>query len=189
MDIFSLFLIAFGLAMDAFAVSISAGIILKKITFRQFFRLSFHFGLFQALMPVIGWLAGLTVEKTIKAYDHWIAFGLLAFIGGKMIYEAFKEEEEEEEDEAKVDPTKGMTMVILSVATSIDALAVGFSLALLRVNIWFPSIIIGIVALIMSVTGMYIGKYVGILFGKRVSIVGGIILFIIGIKILIEHLS
>lgn len=185
MDIITLLLIALGLAMDAFAVSISTGIILKKISFRQFFRLSFHFGLFQAFMPIIGWLAGLTVEKHIKTYDHWIAFILLAFIGGKMIYEAFREEEEE----IKNDPTRGMSLVILSIATSIDAMAVGFSLAVLKVSIWLPSIIIGIITLCMSVLGMNIGKFVGVLFGKRVSIAGGIILLIIGIKILIGHLT
>jgi len=171
--------------MDAFAVAISTGIILKKISFRQFFRLSFHFGLFQALMPVMGWLAGLTVEKFIKNYDHWIAFALLAFIGGKMIYESFKKDEEEE---SETDPTRGITLVILSIATSIDALAVGFSLAVLKVSIWLPSVVIGIVALLMTLIGMNLGKYVGTLFGKRVSIVGGIILVIIGIKILIEHM-
>jgi len=184
MDITLLLLIALGLAMDAFAVSISVGIVLKKVSYRQFFRLSFHFGLFQALMPITGWLAGLTVQKAIQHYDHWIAFGLLAFIGGKMIYEAFQNEEEEH----KSDPTKGMSLVILSVATSIDALAVGFSLALLNISIWFPSLIIGIVALVMTLIGMNFGKYAGVLFGKRVSIVGGIILVIIGLKILGEHL-
>jgi len=136
-------------------------------------------------MPVIGWLAGLTVEKFIKNYDHWIAFVLLAFIGGKMIYESFKKEEEEE---IITDPTRGITLVILSIATSIDALAVGFSLAVLKVSIWLPGVVIGIVALLMTFIGMNLGKYVGVIFGKRVSIVGGIILIIIGIKILIEHM-
>lgn len=185
MDLISIFFLAIALGMDAFAVAISAGIILKKVTFRQFFRLSFHFGLFQFLMPVIGWLAGLSVQKFIQHYDHWIAFVLLAFIGGKMIYESFQKEEEEN----KNDPTKGASLVILSIATSIDALAVGFSLALLRISIWFPGIVIGIVAMVMTLLGMFIGKGAGLLFGKRVSVMGGIILLVIGIKILIEHMK
>ena len=185
MDLISIFFLALALAMDAFAVAVSTGIVLKKVTFRQFFRLSFHFGLFQFLMPVIGWLAGLSVQKFIQDYDHWIAFLLLAFIGGKMIHEAFQKEEEENNN----DPTRGVTLVVLSVATSIDALAVGFSLALLRVSIWFPAIIIGIVAAAMTLLGMVIGKSAGLLFGKRVSVMGGIILFVIGIKILIEHMK
>ncbi|HPZ07826.1 MAG TPA: manganese efflux pump MntP family protein [Candidatus Eremiobacteraeota bacterium] len=184
MDLFSLLFIAFALAMDAFAVAISTGIILKQITFRQFFRLSFHFGFFQFLMPVIGWLAGLTVQEIIRSYDHWIAFLLLLFIGIKMIYEAFHEEYEDKNP----DPTKGLNLVVLSVATSIDALAVGFSLALLRIDIWFPSLLIGIVAMIMTFLGMNLGKKVGLFFGKRISIMGGIILCIIGIKILISHI-
>lgn len=185
MDLISIFFIALALAMDAFAVAISTGIILKKVTFRQFFRLSFHFGLFQFLMPVIGWLAGLSVQKFIQNYDHWIAFLLLAFIGGKMIHEAFQKEEEENNH----DPTRGVTLVVLSIATSIDALAVGFSLALLRVSIWFPAVIIGIVAVVMTLLGMIIGKGAGLLLGKRVSVMGGIILCAIGIKILIEHMK
>jgi putative Mn2+ efflux pump MntP len=185
LDLISIFFLAIALGMDAFAVAISAGIILKKVTFRQFFRLSFHFGLFQFLMPVIGWLAGLSVQKFIQHYDHWIAFVLLAFIGGKMIYESFQKEEEEN----KNDPTKGASLVILSIATSIDALAVGFSLALLRISIWFPGIVIGIVAMVMTLLGMLIGKGAGLLFGKRVSVMGGIILLVIGIKILIEHMK
>lgn len=185
MDILTLLLIAIGLAMDVFAVSLGVGIQFKKPTFRQIFRLSFHSGLFQALMPIIGWSAGLGVEKLVEAYDHWVAFGLLAFIGGKMIYESSRNDREA----LSSDPTKGMTLIILSIATSIDALAVGFSLALLKINIWFPSVIIGIVAMVMSIIGILLGKRVGVLFGRRVSMVGGLILFIIGFKILFEHLT
>ena len=184
MDIVTLLLIAVGLSMDAFAVAIGIGVMFREPTFRQIFRLSFHFGLFQALMPVIGWAAGLSVEKLIETYDHWIAFALLAIIGGKMIYESFHEDEKE----LSCDPTKGMSLLLLSIATSIDALAVGFSLALLRVSIWFPSCVIGIVTLLITVTGMLLGKRLGALFGRRVSILGGVILLLIGIRILIEHM-
>ena len=123
--------IALGLAMDAFAVAIGAGLQLCNVTKRQTFRLAWHFGLFQAFMPILGWLAGLTLVDYIAPVDHWIAFGLLAFIGGKMIYEALKHDDEEAD---RCDPTKGWRLVMLSVATSIDALAVGLSMALLGVE-------------------------------------------------------
>ena len=140
--------IALALAMDAFAVALAAGAVLDPLTRRHLFRLGFHFGLFQALMPVVGWLIGMTVQKWISAYDHWIAFGLLAFVGGRMIREAF-----EEKSDKVSDPTRGLTMVMLSVATSIDALAVGLSLAMLGVSVWRPAIVIGIVAGVLTVFG------------------------------------
>src|SRR5512145_3318729 len=143
MDWLTLLGIALALAMDAFAVALGAGLTLERLTGRHLFRLGFHFGLFQAMMPVVGWLAGLTVQHWIAAYDHWVAFGLLAFVGGKMLYEALRSEDEEKE---AGDPTRGLTLVILSVATSIDALAVGLSLAMLGVNIWLPALVIGLVA-------------------------------------------
>jgi putative Mn2+ efflux pump MntP len=177
--------IALGLAMDAFAVAIGAGLQLCGATPRQVFRLAWHFGLFQALMPIIGWLAGRTVSEYIEPVDHWIAFGLLTFIGGKMIYEAFQHDEEAE----VCDPTKGWRMVMLSVATSIDALAVGLSLALLGTSIWWPALVIGIVAGVMTVIGMELGKRFGALLGRRMEIVGGLILIGIGVKILVEHLA
>jgi putative Mn2+ efflux pump MntP len=177
--------IALGLAMDAFAVAIGAGLQLCGATPRQVFRLAWHFGLFQALMPIIGWLAGRTVSEYIEPVDHWIAFGLLAFIGGKMIYEAFRQDEEAE----VCDPTKGWRMVMLSIATSIDALAVGLSLALLGTSIWWPALVIGVVAGVMTVIGMELGKRFGALLGRRMEVVGGIILIAIGVKILVEHLA
>ena len=125
MDFITLVGTAFALAMDAFAVSVASGITLKNITFRQTFRLSWHFGIFQALMPIIGWSAGISIRSYIEHFDHWIAFGLLLIVGGNMIREAFHNEEEKKQ---KKDPTKGTTLVMLSVATSIDALAVGLSL-------------------------------------------------------------
>jgi len=177
--------IALGLAMDAFAVAIGAGLQLCGATPRQVFRLAWHFGLFQALMPIIGWLAGRTVSEYIEPVDHWIAFGLLAFIGGKMIYEAFQHDEEAE----VCDPTKGWRMVMLSIATSIDALAVGLSLALLGTSIWWPALVIGVVAGVMTIIGMELGKRFGALLGRRMEVVGGLILIAIGIKILVEHLT
>lgn len=186
MSIITLLGIALGLAMDAFAVAIGAGLQLCGATPRQVFRLAWHFGLFQALMPIIGWLAGRTVSEYIEPVDHWIAFGLLAFIGGKMIYEALQEKDEEAE---VCDPTKGWRMVMLSIATSIDALAVGLSLALLGTSIWWPALVIGIVAGVMTIIGMELGKRFGALLGRRMEIVGGLILIGIGVKILVEHLT
>jgi putative Mn2+ efflux pump MntP len=186
MQLLTLIGIAIGLAMDAFAVSIAVGLSLKQVSLRQTFRLSYHFGLFQALMPIVGWLAGRSVERWISPVDHWIAFGLLAVIGGKMIYEALTEDVE---DEQRKDPTKGASLVVLSVATSIDALAVGLSLALLGVEIWYPALVIGLVALIFTATGLHLGKRFGALLGRRMEVIGGGILLAIGVRILIEHLA
>jgi putative Mn2+ efflux pump MntP len=178
--------ISIGLAMDAFAVAIGAGLTLKTVSARQTFRLAWHFGLFQALMPVIGWLAGLSVAEWIAPVDHWIAFGLLAAIGGKMIYEALSGDGEEAE---RRDPTKGWSLILLSIATSIDALAVGLSLALLGLSIWWPALVIGLVAGAFTTLGLQLGKRFGALLGRRMEVVGGLILIGIGVKILVEHLS
>ena len=183
MDWITLIGIAVALAMDAFAVALGAGLTLSVLSGRHLFRLGFHFGLFQALMPIIGWLAGMTVQRWIAAWDHWIAFGLLGFVGGKMIWEAFREEGEK----TAADPTRGMTLVMLSIATSIDALAVGLSLAMLDVDIWVPSLVIGVVAGVFTVAGMLLGRRLGGLWGRRVEIFGGVVLCGIGIKILVEH--
>jgi len=183
MDWITLIGIAVALAMDAFAVALGAGMTLSPLSGRHLFRLGFHFGLFQALMPIVGWLAGLTIQSRIAAWDHWVAFGLLTFVGGKMIWEAFREEDEEK----ATDPTRGLTLVILSIATSIDALAVGLSLAMLGVSIWVPALVIGVVAAAFTVAGMLLGRRLGALWGRRVEIFGGLVLCGIGIKILIEH--
>jgi manganese efflux pump family protein len=182
----SLLALAVALAMDAFAVAIVTGITLKPLTGRHVVRLSFHFGLFQALMPTIGWAAGHAVYAYIAAVDHWIAFGLLAFVGGKMIREALHGEEETTYSD---DPTSGWTLVMLSVATSIDALAVGLSLAMTGSTIVVPAVVIGLVAAAFTATGMVLGKRIGAQRGKRVEVLGGLILIGIGVKILIEHLS
>jgi putative Mn2+ efflux pump MntP len=181
----TLVLIAVGLAMDALAVSVAASVVLRTVSPRQVFRLAFHFGLFQFLMPVIGWLAGRSIVDLIENWDHWIAFGLLAFVGGKAIYEALKEREE---DEARGDPTRGLSLVLLSLATSIDALAVGLSFAVLQVRIWYASLLIGCVTGTITMTGMLLGSRLGRHFGQRVEILGGLVLVGIGVKILVQHL-
>lgn len=185
MDAITLTGLALALAMDAFAVALGTGAVLSRLTGRHLFRLGFHFGLFQALMPVIGWLAGLTIMQWVEAWDHWIAFSLLAIIGGRMIYEAFSDEEKTDDR----DPTKGLSLVLLSIATSIDALAVGFSLSVIGVSIWMPALVIGLVAGVLTIVGMLLGGRIGDRWGSRVEIFGGLVLIAIGIKILIEHLS
>lgn len=175
---------AVGLAMDATAVAIATSILLGRVSGRQVFRFAFHFGLFQAAMPVVGWLAGRSVREYIESWDHWVAFTLLAVIGGKAILDALRGDD----DGRRVpDPTRGLSLVLLSVATSIDALAVGLSLALLDVTIWYPATVIGVVTAALTVCGMLIGARVGRRFGRRVRVVGGLILIAIGAKILVEH--
>lgn len=176
--------IAFGLAMDAFAVAIAVGSRLKRPSIRQFFRLSFHFGLFQFLMPIIGWLGGSQIARLVQSWDHWLAFGLLAVIGSKMIYESFGKHDP---DFKLADPTRRWSLIVLSVATSIDALAVGLSIAMLEVRIIRASIIIGIVAAAMTSVGMLFGGRLGARFGKAMEFCGGLILIGIGIKILLAH--
>ena len=184
MDTITLLGIAVALAMDAFAVALATGLALSVMNGRHLFRLGFHFGLFQALMPVIGWLAGMTIQRWIADYDHWIAFALLAFVGGKMIYEAFFDHDQ---DALERDPTRGWSLVMLSVATSIDALAVGLSLALLSVSVWVPSLVIGLTAGVLTVIGMLLGRRINGIWGKRVEVFGGLVLCGIGVKILVEH--
>ncbi|NNG00705.1 MAG: manganese efflux pump [Desulfobacteraceae bacterium] len=186
MHLLNLYAIAVALAMDAFAVAIATGVTLKSVSMRQTFRLAWHFGLFQALMPVIGWSAGLSIRDAIAQFDHWIAFVLLAYVGGGMIRSAFKMEKDENEQK---DPTKGMTMVMLSIATSIDALAVGFSLSIIHVSIWTPAVIIGVVAGVFTTAGIHLGKAISTTprFSKYAEGFGGVVLLLIGLKILVEH--
>ena len=185
MDAVSLVAVALALAMDAFAVSLAAGAILHPLSFRPCFRLSFHFGLFQAIMPVIGWLAGLTVQSFVAAWSHWAAFLLLVCIGGRMVHAALNGEEKEAR---AVDPSRGLTMVALAVATSIDALAVGLSLAMLKVAIWFPALVIGLVAAGCTLLGLFLGARAGRRWGRWVEAAGGVILIGIGCKILLTSL-
>jgi manganese efflux pump family protein len=177
--------LAVGLAMDALAVAIGTGLVLGRPTRGQTMRLAFHFGLFQFLMPVVGWLAGRTVEPYIHEADHWVAFALLAFVGGKMLWEARRDET----DARPGDPTRGWMLLVLSVATSIDALAVGFGMAFLQVPIWLPSVVIGLVAFAFTVVGILLGSRIGRTLGRWPEIVGGLVLLAIGAKILIEHLT
>lgn len=184
MTTFEIIIIAIGLAMDASAVSLAAAAAGFADNARAKFRLSFHFGLFQFLMPVLGWLMGISFVSHFKAFDHWIAFFLLTFVGIRMIREGVDTSSETQ----KKDPSKGMTMVMLSVATSIDALAIGLSLAMLEVNIWYPSIMIGVITAAMSLAAIKIGTKLGVMFGKRMEIFGGFILVFIGSRILLSHL-
>jgi putative Mn2+ efflux pump MntP len=185
LDALTLLAIALALSMDAFAVAIVSGLSLDPLTGRQVFRLSFHFGLFQALMPTIGWFAGRAVHNWIASYDHWVAFGLLAFVGGKMIFEALRDQETRN----AIDPTAGWDLVMLSVATSLDALAVGLSLAVIGAPIVYPALVIGVVAGCVTLTGMKLGRRIGALWGRRVEILGGAVLIAIGLEILWKHLS
>jgi manganese efflux pump family protein len=177
--------IALGLSMDAFAVSLAAAVTLPRVTPRHVFRLAFHFGLFQCLMPIIGWLAGRQVAPWIEAFDHWLAFGLLSFVGGRMLWEAWSDEHEA----ARVDPTRGWMLVTLSVATSLDALAVGLSLAFVGVSVWTPSVVIGLVTGTLTACGLRFGSRLGQRWGRRAEIAGGVVLLLIGLKILAGDLT
>jgi len=184
MDWISVVFVSFALAMDAFAVAVVAGASLDVLTARRIFRLAFHFGLFQAMMPVAGWLGGRAIHDAIQAFDHWVAFGLLALIGGRMVIGAWREETHHR----KADPTTGWHLVLLSVATSIDAFAVGLSLAVLGTPIVAPAIIIGLVTAAVTATGMALGRRIGDKWGPRIEVAGGLVLVAIGAKILAEHL-
>ncbi len=186
MNIFFVLPIALALAMDAFAVSVGLSVNRKGFSRGQVFRLALSFGLFQFLMPLLGWLAGQTITESLQAVDHWVAFGLLAFIGIKMIFESFRSETKDSKKDR--DPTKGLVLLILSVATSIDALAVGLSFAALDLPVLFPSLIIGVVAFIMTVVGTKTGPIFGRMAGRRAELIGGCVLILIGIKILTDHL-
>ncbi len=176
--------IAIGLSMDALAVSVANGAMVQGLRFRQALRIAFFFGLFQAIMPLIGWAAGTTFNQYINRFDHWIAFGLLFIIGGRMVIESFSGAH------AKVRNCLHFpTLLMMSLATSIDALAVGVSFAMLNEGIWYPILIIGVITFFVSMLGIRFGKSVGPLFGKRVEMIGGLVLIGIGFKILTEHLA
>lgn len=175
--------LALGLAMDAFAVAIAAGLSLSQVTPRQTFRLAFHFGLFQFMMPIFGWLGGRQLVDAISPYDHWVAFALLGVVGGKMLLEAGRPQ-----DEASFsDPTRGVMLVTLSLATSMDALAVGLSMALIDVSMWGPSVVIGLVAATLTAIGIRYGSKLGASWGRKAEVAGGCILLAIGLHILLSH--
>jgi len=184
MNFIEVLLIAICMSMDAFAVCLGAGAQDQASAGRPTFRLAFHFGLFQFLLPVLGWFAGVTIVRYIATYDHWIAFGLLAYVGGRMVSSGFHPGE----GSSLNDPSRGWTLVLLSIAVSIDALAVGLSLGIIGVNIWFPAAVIGIVTGLVSWLGLRLGNKLGEKFGKRMEIAGGIILVLIGTRILLAHL-
>jgi len=185
MELLTIFLIAIGLSFDTFAVSISSGLILKKIDFYNATKIALTLALFQAAMPLIGWLAGSGIKHYAENFDHWIAFGILALLGGKMVYESFKTDPEER----SFNPLDIRVMIGMAIATSIDALVVGFSFALLDFKILISVGIIGAVTYIVAMLGMLFGKKIGSRMGRRMEMLGGVMLFLIGLKILIEHLN
>jgi manganese efflux pump family protein len=183
MDVVAIVLIAIGLAMDAFAVSIASGITIIHQRRKNALLMASFFGTFQMLMPMIGWSVGLSLRDLIIGVDHWIAFGLLAFIGSKMIYDSTKKE-----DDKKGTTLRLSSLLTLSVATSIDALMVGLSFAFLQAAIAVPILVIGLVTFSLSFTGFMFGCAIGNIFGNKIKILGGLMLIAIGIKILLDHL-
>ena len=183
MDFLHILAIALALAVDAFAVAVAAGIHLKSLGGRQLFRLSWHFGLFQAGMTAMGWVGGISVRHALEGWDHWIALILLLLVGGNMLLSAIRERDAD--DTPASDPTKGVRLIMLSVATSLDALAVGFSLSILVLDIALPAIIIGMVATACTLVGMVCGARIGQMdrIGRYAEAVGGCILILIGVRI------
>ena len=184
MDVLHYALLAVSLAADAFAVAISIGLSTREVRGRDALRVGLFFGGFQALMPLLGYLLGSTVSVYIERYDHWIAFGMLSFIGGKMLWESVREGEEE----TVLPPTALHRLLVLSIATSIDALAVGISIAVLHENIWISAAWIGTVTFALSAFGMIAGKRLGTRMRRWASVIGGFVLIFIGTKILLEHM-
>jgi len=185
LDFGSVLLIAIGLSADCFAVALGASTSGKGISRLQMIRVCLAFGVFQAMMPLLGWLGGRTLVDVISEYDHWVAFGLLLIIGSRMIWESFHSEEDESRER---DFSKGLPLLTLALATSIDALAVGVSFAFLSVNIAVAVLTIGMVCFLITGIGFWVGRKAGQLLGKRAETAGGIILIGIGLRILLAHL-
>ena len=185
MSIIEIILIAIALSIDAFAVSVAASAAGHVIDKRAIFRLSFHFGFFQFLMPIIGWAAGRTLEPIISAYDHWVAFALLLIVAIRM----FRSRSDSLSGSKLNDPSRGMLLLMLATATSIDALAVGLSLAILDITIWLPSVAIGLITASMSLIGIFLGERLQLRLGRTAEIIGGIILIVIALRIVITHLT
>lgn len=188
MGLIELVLIAVGLSMDAFAVSICKGLGMKRLDVKQAAIIAVFFGGFQGLMPVIGWALGTGFQSYITPVDHWVAFALLAFIGAKMLFDAFHDDEEDSQ-ELSSDRLAIKEVVLLAIATSIDALAVGITFAFLQVDIVVSVLLIGIITFALSFIGVAVGHQFGARFEKPASIVGGVVLILIGLKILLEHLG
>lgn len=182
-DVLTVLLVALGLSMDAFAVAVASGVASRRIEVVNALKIAFFFGGFQAIMPTIGWVAGIGLRGLISGFDHWFAFGLLTIIGLRMIYEAIRRKPPEE----RIDPTKFFVLLVLAIATSIDALAVGLSLSFLKVSIVMPAVIIGCVTFALSFAGVFIGKFAGHVFERKIEVLGGLILLAIGVRILVEH--
>jgi putative Mn2+ efflux pump MntP len=170
-----------GLAMDAFAVAIATGMAINTLTPRHVFRLGFHFGLFQFMMPIAGWLAGEQMATYVGGYDNWLAFALLGGVGGKMLWEARSKKDAENSS----DPTRGLRLLTLSLATSLDALAVGISMAFLGVSVWFPSVVIGVVTATLTAIGLGFGARLGSRWGRWADVAGGVVLILIGLRVLL----
>jgi putative Mn2+ efflux pump MntP len=183
MPFWEILVVAVGLSMDAVAVSLAASASNRARGARATFRLSFHFGLFQFLMPIAGWFIGASVARYIESVDHWIAFGLLALVGGHMIWTAMSGAD----PDLAGDPSRGSALILLSVATSIDALAIGLTLAMLGSGIWYASLVIGLVTGSLSCLAIFVGARVGRVVGRRMEIVGGLALIGIGVNILVQH--
>jgi putative Mn2+ efflux pump MntP len=184
MQLLTIIIIAVGLSMDAFAVSVVSGSAYKQLKIKHAFRIAVFFGGFQAIMPLIGSLAGISVKEYVAGYDHWMAFALLSAVGAKMIYESFKITSAE----GNFNPESILVLLVLSVATSIDALAVGITLSFLQVSIATAVIIIGLVTFVLSYLGVLIGKRFGHFFENKIEALGGLVLIGLGAKILFEHL-
>ena len=185
MAFWELMLLAVGLSMDAFAVAVCQGLCMPKLNLRHAAVIALFFGGFQALMPLIGWVLGKQFETYITSIDHWIAFVLLAFIGGKMVFDALKQEDDDKDDS----PFSVREIFLLAIATSIDALAVGITFAFLQTNIWVSIGIIGCTTFLLSAVGVFIGHKFGAKHKNKAELAGGIILILIGLKILLEHLG
>lgn len=188
MLLIDLFLIGVGLSMDAFAVAICKGLGMHRVNWRHSFVIALFFGGFQALMPLIGYFLGSQFASSVEPVDHWIAFALLAFIGGKMLWDAFHEDDGEQVQQ-EADKLDLKELLMLAVATSIDALAVGISFAFLEVNIWEAIVVIGLTTFALSLVGVCVGNRFGVRYEKPSTVVGGVVLILIGLKILVEHLG
>ncbi|WP_320170336.1 manganese efflux pump MntP family protein [Maridesulfovibrio sp.] len=185
MSFYEIIIISIALAMDAFTIAVACGLCMPEVSRRQSFRLSFHFGLFQAGMPLLGWAAGLTVKSLVETWAPWISFFLLAFVGGKMIKESF---EKDDSCSNYKDPTKGMSLVFLSVATSLDALAVGLSFSIMNYPIAVPCLFIGITASALTALGLWLGKSFSRVsrYSHIAERIGGVVLVLIGLKLLLQ---
>jgi putative Mn2+ efflux pump MntP len=177
--------LAISLGVDAFSVALGASVFPTDDERRRTFRLVFHFGLFQGGMTLLGWLGGRTIEPLVASFDHWVAFALLAYVGGRMLHSAVRSDQ----CGYREDPSRGVMLVLLSVGTSIDALAVGLSLALTGSPVLWPSLAIAVVAAAMTFIGLKLGHRLGLIFGRPVQLLGGLVLLVIGVRVVLSHLA